>query len=395
MRARGQTDLAVYVGMLATDGEEFDALADDIVVPETWFFRGGAKLFQHLTEYIREAVTRLLPTRVFRVLSAPCSSGEEPYSLAMALTDAGVPPERWTIDAIDLSRRSLERACRGVYRESAFREIEPHLRDRYFRRVEAGWQLVPEVRGQVRFVYGNLVDALVLTDEQPFDLVFCRNLLIYLHSSAREQVLAALDRLLAPDGMLCTGHAEPLSLLGRRFRPTGPLGFFLHRRADSVENAPGARATRPGFDRETVGRSPAPPRVIQSAVVAPVRPTQATPALPTSLPKLERTEEDPDRLTMARRLADAGQLNEALAICQRHLTENRPSADLYSLLGVIHHARHERTEATACFHKALYLDPAHVEALTHLMLLCQEDGDVAGAARLRRRLERTAAGGEP
>jgi chemotaxis protein methyltransferase WspC len=109
----------------------------------------------------------------------------------------------------------------------------------------------------------------------------------------------------------------------------------------------------------------------------------------------EKGEPPPDALTRARQLADAGQLDGALAACQAHLAGAGPSADLFSLQGVIHQARHERAEAAACFRKALYLDPAHAEALTHLIFLCEEDGDLAAAERLRRRLRRTAAGGGP
>jgi chemotaxis protein methyltransferase WspC len=94
-------------------------------------------------------------------------------------------------------------------------------------------------------------------------------------------------------------------------------------------------------------------------------------------------------------LADAGKLDEALASCRAHLAAAGPSADLYGLMGVIHQARHERAEAGQCFRKALYLDPGHADALTHLLLLSEEDGDAAAADRLRRRLRRATAGGEP
>ncbi len=336
MRTLGVADRAAYAALLADDREEFDALVDEVIVPETWFFRGGADLFAHLARHVRDAVAARPPDRPFRALSAPCSSGEEPYSLAIALTEARVPPGRWTIDGLDLSRRVLERARRGRYGEAAFRETEPELRRRYFRAAEGGWEIVPEVRSAVRFVRGNLVEAPVLAGAGPFDLVFCRNLLIYLDPAARARVLATLDRLLAPDGLLCTGHAEPLSLLDRRFRPTGAPGFFLYRRGDAA--APLARA---------------------------------------------------------RQLADTGKLDEALAACTAHLAGAGPSADLYSLQGIIHQARQERAEAAECFRKALYLEPAHAEALTHLLFLCEEDGDSAAAARLRRRLRRTTAGGGP
>jgi chemotaxis protein methyltransferase WspC len=385
LRALGIADLAAYAALLAGGGEEFDTLVDEVIVPETWFFRGGASLFAHLVRHVRDAVAARPVDRPFRVLSAPCSSGEEPYSLAIALTEAQLPPGRWTIDAIDLSRRVLERARRGRYTALAFRETEPGLRQRYFRAVEGGWEIVPELRSAVRFGRANLVESQALAGAGPFDLVFCRNLLIYLDAAARARVLATLDRLLAPDGLLCTGHAEPLSLLDRQFRATGAPGFFLYRRG-GVGGGEFACVSR------NVNKIPHPQ---SQPLSAQGRAEKAPTPSPELLAPDVREAPLPDPLTQARRLADAGKLDQALASCRALLAGTGPSADLYSLMGVTHQARHERAEAAQCFGRALYLDPGHAEALTHLLLLHEEAGDSAGAARLRRRLKRTTAGGEP
>jgi chemotaxis protein methyltransferase WspC len=93
-------------------------------------------------------------------------------------------------------------------------------------------------------------------------------------------------------------------------------------------------------------------------------------------------------------LADGGRLDEALSACQAHLAECGPSADLFSLMGVIRQARRETDDAIRCYERALYLDRKHAEALTHLMLLFRERGDHAQADRLQRRLERVNPGGE-
>jgi chemotaxis protein methyltransferase WspC len=98
-----------------------------------------------------------------------------------------------------------------------------------------------------------------------------------------------------------------------------------------------------------------------------------------------------DPLARARELADSGRLDEALAACQACLS--RPSAGLFALMGVLHQARRQPDEAVRCFQQALYLDPAHRDALTHLMLLRREQGDHAQAALLQRRLERASPGG--
>src|SRR5207248_5723916 len=136
-------------------------------VPEAWFFRGGG-----LFEALARRVAALPPARPFRALSLPCGSGEEPYSLAMALLEAGVPPGRWTTEGVDISARVVEAARRGVYRELSFRQTAPGLRDRYFRPVPGGWELSPGVRGRAHFRVGNVVDPGLLPDGSgAFDLV--------------------------------------------------------------------------------------------------------------------------------------------------------------------------------------------------------------------------------
>jgi chemotaxis protein methyltransferase WspC len=103
---------------------------------------------------------------------------------------------------------------------------------------------------------------------------------------------------------------------------------------------------------------------------------------------------DVDLLLQARKQADEGELEAALQSCKTSLSKIGPSASAYSLLGLIHRARREKTDAAACFRKALYLDPENEEALMHLLLIAEEDGDQSSAELLQRRLVRQSKGGE-
>ena len=210
-------------------------------------------------------------------------------------------------------------------------------------------------------------------------MIFCRNLLIYLHPAARRQALDRIDALLAPEGWVCTGHAEPLEYVDPRFTRTGPTGSFLYRRA-------------PALAESSTPRIAASPQPI--AAVAFATPVRQEVAAVQPVPPPDDPSPPINLLARARQQADSGQLSEALATCQTHLSRSRPSADAFSLLGVIHQARRERDEAVRCYQRALYLEPGHRDALTHLMLLCQEQGEHAQAERLRRRLDRAATGGE-
>ncbi len=392
MRALGVSDPRRYAAHLADSHEEFAALVEDVVVAETWFFRGG-KVFSYLADYIRRT-TASASSPPFRILSAPCSSGEEPYSLVIALVEAGVPHERWTVEGVDLSLRSLSRAGRGLYRDLAFRETPAELKSKYFRKNNEGWELDPALRRLVQFRQGNLLDPQLLVCEPAFDLIFCRNLLIYLHQEARARVLANLDRLLAPRGLLCMGHAEPWNLLDRRFRATGPNPYFLFERAPATGMLPDVENSLANGRRKPAGGSNQPAGGIHQPAYAGRSPSRRSRRESASSPASVHAT-PLDLLAQARQEADAGSLDKALQSCQAHLSVAKPSADAYSLLGVIHQARKERTQAIDCFRKALYLDSQNEEALLHLLLLYQESGDEDAAKLLRRRLDRKAAGGKP
>jgi len=384
MRALGLTVPQHYAAHLTNSAEEFAALIEDVVVAETWFFRGG-NVFSYLGDHVRREITTASPTSMFRILSAPCSSGEEPYSMAIALMEAGIPCERWTIKGVDLSPRTLARARHGVYRESSFRETPARLQRKYFHASNAGWKLDPALRDLVCFQQGNLLDPGLFQGAATFDLIFCRNVLIYLHAEARSCVLANLDRLLAPSGLLCMGHAEPLSLLDPRFQATGPHDSFLFQRRQRTGETPVRPA--PVALPDGTGETPIPRKK------RPLRSGSRRRPLP--VPCVPSSSIAPgDRLLQARQEADSGALDKALQTCQAHFSVAEPSASAYSLLGVIHQARQDKTKAAECFRRALYLDPQHEEALLHLMLLSQEGGNEAEAMRLRQRLGRKTAGGE-
>jgi chemotaxis protein methyltransferase WspC len=370
MRALGLTDPATYAGRLANHPDEFAALVDRLVVPETWFFR-GAGLFEELACLI----ARFTAGRPFRALSVPCSSGEEPYSLAIALLDAGVPPERWSIVGYDLNPRLIAGARRGVYGEFSFRRTEGLLRERHFQPVADGLELAARVRTLVCFHIGNLVDAAFLAGVSgAYDLVLCRNLLIYLTQAGRRRALATLERVLTPGGLLAVGPAEPQALAGRPFHRVGPEPYFLFRHMPA-DSSPWPLGEEGSAKTGHTGLTPIPA-------------TPSPPAAPCL--KEDGTKSDAEAaLRRAHRLADAGRLEEALF----EVARAGPSAETFSLLGVIQQARGDRAAAAAAFRKALYLDPAHREAMTHAMLLADQQGDVGRAAVLRERLART--GGEP
>ncbi len=375
MRELGLDDLSAYAALALESAAQFQALVEHIVVAETWFFRGG-ELFNDLAGRLQEL--SLTAHRSARVLSVPCSTGEEPYSLAMALVERGVASKHWHVDAVDVSERQLAKARAGRYGELSFRQIVPGLRKRHFEPVGRLWQLRADVRDTVHFRVANVVDPIFLHSEQPYDLILCRNLFIYLHATARAQALENLHRLLLPEGLLCVGHAEPLDAGERRFQRIECPGAFLYRRR-TASPRPAARPTP--FLQSVL--PPLPPRVSASAPAAAAAPVGVSASGPAN---------HANALAEARRFADAGVLSEALAVGEALLQESGPSAEVYGLLGLVHQARREPDEARRCFEKALYLRADDEVALTHLMLLYRQQGETARANLLENRLRRIETG---
>ncbi|MGE8358112.1 MAG: CheR family methyltransferase, partial [Microvirgula sp.] len=224
LRATRLPDAAAYQIRLQTDSAERQALIEAVVVGETWFFR-DREAFHTAARLARQqfAGTPL------RLLSLPCSTGEEPYSLAMALLDAGMPPDSFAIDAIDISAEAIAAAGRGIYGNNAFRGRQLDFRARHFTAVAGGQRLNDPVRARVRFRQGNLFDPALLAGEAPYDLVFCRNVLIYFDRDGQQRAISTLCARLAPRGLLFVGPAESGLLVRAQLRPAGiPLAFAFH-----------------------------------------------------------------------------------------------------------------------------------------------------------------------
>ncbi|MFM7150785.1 MAG: CheR family methyltransferase [Gemmataceae bacterium] len=371
-------EVPAYAALLERDASELSRLIDDIVVPETWFFRGG-DLFSHLANLVRVRLAER-PSTPFRILSIPCSTGEEPYSMAIALLEAGVSSSMWSIQGVDLSNRHIEAARAGVYRRFSFRQTSPEIQARYFRDHGQGLEILPDVRALVQFQIGNLIHPPPLLLTTPFDLVFCRNLFIYLDTPARKLAVDRLARLVAPGGLLAMGHADPIDFNENRFVRSQPDSLFLYQRVTSPN---------------PVVVVPSAPREIQP-ILAPVTPKKAVTRKPKSVYRPPAAAAVPKSsagsrnklLDEARSLANQGRYVEAHALCHELEENSGSSAELFTLQGMLFQATQKMDQAIACYNRALYMNPEHREALLHLMAIFQGQGLRQRAEALRDRLAR-------
>jgi chemotaxis protein methyltransferase CheR len=198
--------------------DEMDAVFEALANNETYFFREDSQIWTLSKEIVPER-RRAHPGARVRVWSAGCSTGEEPYSLAMAVLESQAGGgDAVEIFGSDQSRRALERARRGVYGGFSFRSIPPGIKERYFRSCEQDrFQIVPEVRRLVQFGRCNLMGPAGDLPLVKFDAIFCRNVLIYFDREARRQVINLFYDRLAGGGYLLLGHSESLLDLSDRF----------------------------------------------------------------------------------------------------------------------------------------------------------------------------------
>ncbi|WP_256977269.1 CheR family methyltransferase [Bordetella genomosp. 10] len=407
-------DAAAYWRLLAGSREEQQQLIETVVVPETSFFRHGESM-DTLAVLARR---QLADGRRLRLLSLPCSSGEEAYTLAMALLDAGVDANRFSVTGVDVSARLIQHARHGVYGRNSFRGDALGFRARHFNDTEAGYSVLPRVRADVAFQTGNLLDPMLDLPPASFDFVFCRNLLIYFDEATQRAAVDVLVGLARPDGYLFVGPAEASLLTRMGLRQVEAAGAFaFHREAPAPARSQpsgrlaqhsraGARTYRgnragaaflPAARTETeAGASrPGAPRGAGMAgyrghAAASPRPGAAA-DIPAAAPASAAAAATAESLAAVQALADSGRIAAALEAGARHLERHGASAPAYYLIGLLHDASGASAAAEAAYRKALYLEPEHHEALLHLASLAEARGDAAAAGQLRQRAARAGA----
>ncbi len=364
-----------YWHTLQGSQDEQQALIEAVIVPETWFFR-YPESFATLAKLAVQRLADINYMRALRILSLPCSTGEEPYSIAMALLDAGLKPHQFKVEGMDVSPLSVEKAKRALYGKNSFRGQDIEFRERHFSAEEDGYRLNERVLEQVRLQVGNLLDPALLASEPPYDFVFCRNLLIYFDLPTQQQVFEVLKRLTHVDGVLFIGPAEG-SLLGRfGMRSIGIPQSFAFSRQRAPEPLP-VFVPAPLPVRQPV-RSVTPPPVRH-------RPF-ATHTPPVVTPKAS---DAAALLANIAALANEGKSAEARAACEGYLRSHEPVAQVFYWLGLLSDVAGRALEAQGFYRKALYLEPQHPDALMHLAALLQSQGDTAGAKRLQDRAARS------
>ena len=206
--------------ILDRTGEELEELVNLVVIPETYFFRDYPQL-KLFAEQVLPLITREnLPRKNLNILSAGCSTGDEPHTLAIILKEMLDNPGEWDIriDAVDINKKHLQKAQEGIYSRRAIRET-PHLyRDKYFTRQGDSYVLTTDIKEMVTLRRINLFDKEQVSKLFSYDVVFCRNVLIYFDHASAEKVMEYFYDIMNPGAFIFLGSAESVGRLTNLFK---------------------------------------------------------------------------------------------------------------------------------------------------------------------------------
>lgn len=355
-----------YLSLLRVSAEEFSILARELIIPVTFFYR-YPESFVALLTWVRTHKRRPL-----RILSAACSTGEETYTIAMALLSEGMSPSDFVVQGWDLNPASVMTAREGYYSLNSFRSGAMEWREKFFVKKNTGWQARPSLRDAVSFKAANLLEV---DDREAWDVIFCRNALIYFSPEQQRKVVHRLDRALAVGGILFLGPAEPPLFLEHNWVSAKyPMGFACVRK--NPEEVRIEKASLSGLKRRST--SPAKPAKPVAPINRPVPKNTTASAPPPSLSPLEQ----------AQAFADEGRLDQAQAVLSEMLRRESGHVEANFLMGVVEEAMGHLGAAESCYRRVLFLMPSHLEALQHMKLLLRIQGREQAAERLGQRAAR-------
>jgi len=230
-RARSVRD---YISILRGDIVESELLINSFTVNETYFYRELHQLACLSNSILPDIIRGKGPGDRIRIWSMPCSSGEEPYSIAIWLLENWALVDAYNIEIVgsDIDTDILRRAVDGNFGQRSLSKLPPDLLDRYFEpERDQQRRLIADLRESVNFAKGNVVDRHSLTALGRFDVIFCRNLLIYFDEAAREAAARNIHEMLYPGGFVCLGHTESMSRISETFEPVRFPDAIVYREA--------------------------------------------------------------------------------------------------------------------------------------------------------------------
>jgi chemotaxis protein methyltransferase CheR len=222
MASCGSTSFREYFDKVCfqANGQELQALVNRMTVNETYFYREEYQLKCLVHSILPEVVKRIKPGETLKIWSMPCSTGEEPYSIAFYLLENWSRVDDFNIEIVasDIDTEVIKKAKLGVYADRALQYVPDETVVKYMDCLEDGkFQIIDELRRSIKFSQANLMEAIDNPAFRGFHVVFCRNLLIYFDDLSRREAAESIFAALAPGGFVCLGHSESMSRISSLF----------------------------------------------------------------------------------------------------------------------------------------------------------------------------------
>jgi len=359
--------IADYYQLLSVERRELDALIEEIVVPETWFYRNKQPFVTCVERVVQLQKQRLGAGEPVRILSVPCSTGEEPYSIAMALVEANVNLGKVVIFAQDISRSALNAARSASYHRNSLREMTPGLQEKYFTQQGGRFLLNEKIRDMVKFEQANVIYSSFSPHPGYFDIIFCRNLLIYFNDKLRAQIYEKLERALTPEGWLFVGHVETAHVDKRRFQAHQDKHSYAFIRLNG-----------------------------RSSRLSPVSATTEAPKI-TEQGQIDAAQKKPVpmaggqsviSLNFVNQLIEKGDDARAEHLLRQFLEQHRDHLEALFLEGKRLFCSDKLKQAESWLKKLLYQYPNHKPSLQLLLQIAEKRYDLAAVRNYRNRLNR-------
>ena len=376
-----------YYQLITHNSEELNELLEVSIIPETWFFR-DIRPFEIIYKNIQKQLI-YNKSSCFNILSIPCSTGEEAYSIAIYLTEKGIPESAFNIDAADISPRVLQYAEQGIYSSNSFRgKNYQQYRKKYFAETGRLYQIKQKMQKKISFFQLNILQA-PPSLEFKYNFILCRNLLIYFDLPTKSIAFRQLSKLLKDNGMLFIGPSEfgcvPDDIL-QNCGNEQAFALIKHQHPDCIKKPAKtvAKSIRkhPVFNNQKYSKSTTEKIDLQVAI------SKKTADADINNKNKNITKDEDNVLIQAQQLADSAEFDKAESLCLQYIDNHSEDADALFLLGLIASSREKNIIAESMFRKSLFLNPQHYESLVHLSLLLQKSGDQLHADLFKQRADR-------
>jgi chemotaxis protein methyltransferase CheR len=361
-------------------------LASHLTISETYFWR-EPQVFSALTDHILPELVKSKKKgeRSIRIWSAGCSTGEEPYSIAIALHKTIPKIEDWNISilATDINPRALSRAINGTYSAWSFRNSPAWLKSTWFHHKEdRQYEIIPEIKQMVTFTCLSLIEMSAISNANTMDIIFCRNVLMYFTKEWVNKISQDLFHCLSEDGWFVVSSCELSSQVFPQFTPVNFPGAVLYRKTKN-----GSSCSFPSIaltEKEVQLTSTFSP--LLSISPSPFLALSQSPHLPITHSVIQQPqaifeETSADKIFAIRLLADQGHLEEALSICNEAIASYKLSSGLYFLRSSILQELDKSSEAIASLKQAIYIDPDYIMGHFALGNLFIRQGNAKNAER--------------